>query len=63
MVTLREIANAVRVSSTTVSRGLNFDGTLFVTSEKRQAIFEAAKVLSYATPRNENRANQQGLIY
>ena len=63
MVTLREIANAVRVSSTTVSRVLNFDGTLLVTSEKRQAIFEATKVLSYATPCNENRANQHGLIY
>ena len=61
MVTLKEIANAVGVSSATVSRVLNFDTTLSVTAKKRQAIIEAAEALNYATPRNRNRANQQGL--
>ncbi|MEO6013976.1 MAG: LacI family DNA-binding transcriptional regulator [Devosia sp.] len=61
MVTLKEIANAVGVSTATVSRVLNFDTTLSVTASKRQAIIEAAEALNYATPRNRNRANQQGL--
>jgi LacI family transcriptional regulator len=61
MVTLKEIAKAVGVSTATVSRVLNFDSTLSVTAKKRQAIIEAAEALNYATPRNRNRANQQGL--
>jgi LacI family transcriptional regulator len=61
MVTLKEIAQAVGVSTATVSRVLNFDTTLSVTPKKRQAIIEAAEALNYATPRNRNRANQQGL--
>jgi LacI family transcriptional regulator len=61
MVTLKEIAKAVGVSTATVSRVLNFDSTLSVTPKKRQAIIEAAEALNYATPRNRNRANQQGL--
>ena len=32
-----------------------------MTAKKRQAIIEAAEALNYATPRNRNRANQQGL--
>jgi LacI family transcriptional regulator len=61
MVTLKEIAKAVGVSTATVSRVLNFDQTLSVTAQKRQAIIETAEALNYATPRNRNRANQQGL--
>jgi LacI family transcriptional regulator len=61
MVTLKEIAKAVGVSSATVSRVLNFDQTLSVTAHKRQAIIETAEALNYATPRARNRANSQGL--
>ncbi len=61
MVTLKEIAKAVGVSSATVSRVLNFDQTLSVAPTKRQAIIEAAEALNYSTPRARNRANQQGL--
>lgn len=61
MVTLKEIAKAVGVSTATVSRVLNFDTTLSVTPQKRQAIIEAAELLNYATPRNRNRGVQQGL--
>lgn len=61
MVTLKEIAKTVGVSTATVSRVLNFDSTLSVTPKKRQAIIEAAEALNYATPRARNRANQQGL--
>ena len=61
MVTLKEIAKAVGVSSATVSRVLNFDSTLSIVAAKRQAIIETAEALNYATPRARARANQQGL--
>lgn len=61
MVTLKEIAAAVGVSSATVSRVLNYDTTLSISTRKRQAIIETAEALNYSTPRNRNRANQQGL--
>ena len=61
MVTLKEIAAAVGVSSATVSRVLNYDPTLSISTRKRHAIIEAAEALNYATPRNRNRANLQGL--
>ena len=55
MVTLREIAKAVGVSSATVSRVLNFDATLSVTAETRRNIIEKAEALNYETPRNRSR--------
>lgn len=57
MVTLREIAKAVGVSSGTVSRVLNYDQTLSISETKRQAIIETAEALNYETPRNRNRRN------
>lgn len=61
MVTLKEIAKAVGVSTATVSRVLNFDPALSVTEAKRQAIIETAEALNYATPRARNRARHHGL--
>jgi LacI family transcriptional regulator len=61
VVTLKEIAKAVGVSSATVSRVLNFDQTLSVTAKTRQAIIETAEAMKYETPRARNRAYQQGL--
>jgi LacI family transcriptional regulator len=58
MVTLKEIARAVGVSTATVSRVLNFDMTLSVAPEKRQTIIETAEALNYATPRARNRARR-----
>ena len=55
MVTIKEIARAVGVSSTTVSRVLNCDPTLSVSHGKRQAIVETAESLNYLTPRSRNR--------
>ena len=51
MVTIKEIAKAVGVSSATVSRVLNYDPALSISAAKRQAIIETAEALNYATPR------------
>ncbi len=58
MVTIKEIANAVGVSSATVSRVLNYDMTLSISGKKRQTIIETAESLNYATPRNRNRPSE-----
>jgi LacI family transcriptional regulator len=57
MVTIKEIAKAVGVSSATVSRVLNYDPALSISAAKRQAIIETAEALNYETPRNRNKAN------
>ena len=57
MVTIKEIAKAVGVSPATVSRVLNYDPALSISSAKRQAIIETAEALNYETPRNRNKAN------
>ncbi len=61
MVTLKEIAQVVGLSTATVSRVLNFDQTLSVTAKTRQIIIETAEAMKYEPPRARNRANQQGL--
>ncbi len=50
MVTIKEIAKAVGVSSATVSRVLNYDPALSISPVKRQAIIETAEELNYETP-------------
>jgi LacI family transcriptional regulator len=57
MVTIKEIAKAVGVSSATVSRVLNYDPALSISPAKRQAIIETAEALNYETPRNRNKAS------
>lgn len=59
MVTIKQIAKAVGVSSATVSRVLNFDSTLSVSAQTRKAIVETAEALNYATPRNRNRKSDE----
>jgi LacI family transcriptional regulator len=61
VVTLKEIAQVVGLSTATVSRVLNFDQTLSVTAKTRQIIIETAEAMKYEPPRARNRANQQGL--
>ena len=61
VVTIKEIAKAVGVSSGTVSRVLNYDQTLSVSEAKRQAIIETAEALNYATPRARKGAQQSPL--
>ncbi|MFC3165728.1 LacI family DNA-binding transcriptional regulator [Ciceribacter thiooxidans] len=59
MVTIKEIAKAVGVSSATVSRVLNYDPALSISPAKRQAIVETAEALNYETPRNRNKTTSQ----
>ncbi len=63
MVTIKEIAKAVGVSSATVSRVLNYDMSLSITPAKRQAIIETAEALNYATPRNRNRTKGESFQF
>ncbi len=52
MVTLKNIAEKLGVSITTVSRVLNQDKTLSVSEDLRKTIIETAKKMNYKTPRN-----------
>lgn len=52
MATLKEIAEVVGTSITTVSRVLNYDHTLSVSDEMRSKIIEVAQEMNYQTPRN-----------
>lgn len=55
MVTLKDIAEKVNVSQTTVSRVLNGDPTLNVTVETREKVLLAANELGYKTVRQRGR--------
>ena len=57
MATIKQIANVVGVSPTTVSRVLNDDPTLSVSRQTRQEVVEAAARLNYATPRAKRQAS------
>lgn len=62
MVTIKQIAKAVGVSSATVSRVLNYDPALSISAAKREAIIETAEALNYETPRNRNRGAKRGTV-
>ncbi|MDN6625724.1 MAG: LacI family DNA-binding transcriptional regulator [Pisciglobus halotolerans] len=47
MATLKDIAEMANVSSSTVSRVLNYDETLSVSDQTKKKIFEAAEALNY----------------
>lgn len=55
MATLKQIADKVKVSITTVSRVLNEDVTLSVSDAIRKKILETASELNYRTPRNRTK--------
>ncbi|PWQ94861.1 LacI family DNA-binding transcriptional regulator [Leucothrix arctica] len=56
MVTLKQIAEKVGVSTSAVSRVLNYDDTLSISEKKRVSIFDTAESLNYSTPRRRNRS-------
>lgn len=61
-VTLKQIADGVGVSVATVSRVLNFDLSLSVGEQTRQAIIETAEALRYQPPRQRKRKSRDGYL-
>lgn len=59
MATIKDIAKLTQVSSSTVSRVLNYDNTLSVTDDTRRKIFEVAEELDYKTPKQRNRNTEK----
>lgn len=57
-VTIKDIAEAANVSPSTVSRVLNYDASLKVTTETRKLIFETADRMEYR-PRKKNGPKEQ----
>ncbi|MHC5215584.1 LacI family DNA-binding transcriptional regulator [Enterococcus sp. LJL128] len=55
MATITDIAQAAKVSISTVSRVLNYDATLSVTEETKRKIFEAAENLNYTKYKSKNK--------
>lgn len=64
MATIKDIANIVGVSSSTVSRVLNLDDTLNVLEETKVRIFEVCKELDYVSVRNrkKNKVRNIGIV-
>ena len=66
MATIKDIANSVGVSIATVSRVLNLDETLNVSSETRKKVLEVAEELNYITikeRKNRGKAYNIGIVY
>ncbi|MCM1991925.1 LacI family DNA-binding transcriptional regulator [Oceanirhabdus seepicola] len=61
MATLKDIAKLTNVSLSTVSRVLNYDGSISVTNETRKRIFEVAEDLDYRTPKQRNKGNYRNM--
>lgn len=55
MATLKDIANKAGVSTSTVSRVLNYDATLSVGEETKKKIFEVAEELEYKTKKRSTK--------
>ena len=58
MATLKDIAKRAGVAVSTVSRVINYDPSLSLSSEKRKKIFEIAEELEYKTPRKRNASSE-----
>lgn len=63
MATIKDIAEKVGVSNATVSRVLNYDDTISVSDETRQAIFRTANELNYKKRTVHPRIDNVALLY
>lgn len=61
MVTIKQIAQLCNVSMSTVSRVLNQDDTITVTSEVKNKIFDTAHELGYIPPKKRRLKAEQGI--
>ncbi|WP_338361339.1 LacI family DNA-binding transcriptional regulator, partial [Enterococcus faecium] len=63
MVTIKDIAEQVGVSSATVSRVLNYDETLSVSDETKKKIFETAETLNYKKRARKKQAGKKKIRF
>lgn len=61
MATIKDIADIVGVSPSTISRVLNYDDTLNVLEETKARIFEVAKELDYVSVRNRKKSKVRNI--
>jgi LacI family transcriptional regulator len=61
--TIKDIAEKAGVSSSTVSRVLNYDATLSVADDTKKKVFEAAEQLSYRKTTSKRYIDQKGCEY
>ena len=59
MATLKDIAAATGISTSTISRVLNRDKTISVSAQTQQRIFDVARELGYVPVRSRGRAGTQ----
>jgi LacI family transcriptional regulator len=62
MATIKEISQLADVSIATVSRVLNQDDTIVVSSEVRKRIFRIAHELKYVPPRRRHAQKERGIV-
>lgn len=62
MTTLKDIADKVGVSTSTISRVLNYDSTLSVGDHTKKRIFEAAEELEYKNHRRKTTTKKSKLV-
>lgn len=62
MATIKEISQLANVSIATVSRVLNQDETIVVSSEVRKKIFKIAHELKYVPPRMRHAQKERGIV-
>ena len=63
IVTIKDIAEQVGVSSATVSRVLNYDETLSVSDETKKKIFETAETLNYKKRARKKQAGKKKIRF
>ena len=63
MATIKDIAEKVGVSATTVSRVLNYDSTLSVSYETKKRIFEVAEEVSYKKRKNRKDTSPKRIAF
>lgn len=61
MATIKDIANVVGVSASTVSRVLNYDDSLNVLEETKSKIFEVSNELGYVSVRNRKKSKTKNI--
>lgn len=62
MATIKDIAEQAGVSPATVSRVLNYDSELAVSSETKEKIFKTAEALNYTKHKRKAKSKTVGFV-